>query len=430
MVEGVLMDRHFNPWHPLPDMQRLCPQLTSLRLRLDVEVESYEYDGMGDYDGDVTVDKRLARLLPATLQHLTLSEGLDCGHTVFLHPTSLRHLEALQQLTLNNVEMDAAGCQAVEQRLTALRELHVQGWRLGVSADDPMLLLAPKLVEYAVYGSLAAAAAPQLGHLTRLVWDFGGGMIEEAAEALTALTALQELSLKGYMGGAGSEVAAVVRRAAGMPQLRSLRLDGRAESTEDMAASLAQCTQLTSLNLWVSPWVRDRQDAYMSVPQQLTGLQRLTVPWKMVEQEAGAWLAPLTALTRLCVDQEGSSLMPPAPTGDLQEVLRTYDNPQWQQQAGPRHQARAQEVLQQVQVWPPRLLQLVVWVEEGRARQGVAPRRWQHTPAAPGAVPFTVFFEEGGRYGSSQVAPGWARPLSPCPHLPGVQELQREVQGG
>jgi hypothetical protein len=426
MVEGVLMDRHFHPWQPLPDMQRLCPQLTHLHLRLDVEVESYAYDGMGDYDGDVTVDKRLAQLLPATLQHLTLCEGMDCGHMVVLHPTSLTHLKALQQLTLRCVEMDAAGCQAAAQRLTALQELRVRGCRWGVTAHDPMLLLAPKLVEYTPCRSLTAAAFPQLVHLTKLVWDSAGSMFQGAAEALAACTALQELRLEAYyMGGPGSEVAAVVRRAAGMPQLRSLQLDGSVDSIEDMAASLAQYTQLTSLSLWI----RDREDTCMCVPQQLTGLKCLTVPWQLVEQEAGAWLAPLTALTRLCVELD-RSLEPPAPTGNLLDILGAYSDPQWQQQLGPRHQARAQEALQQVQVWPPRLQQLVIWVPQRLAGRGVAPRRWQHTPAAPGSAPFTVFFEEGGRYGSSQVAEGWARPLSPCPHLPGVQELAGEVQGG
>jgi hypothetical protein len=426
MVEGVLMDQRSRPWQPLPDMQRLCPQLTHLFLCLDVEVESdgLEDDIAWDYDGGVTVDKRLARLLPATLQHLTLSAGLDCMDTVFLHPTSLTHLKALQQLTLRCVEMDAAGCQAAVAHLTALQELRVRDWRY-VTQPEPVLLLAPKLVDYRVHYNLPAAAAPQLVHLTRLVWRNCGEMLPGAAQALAACTALQELRLEAYyMGGPGSqtEVAAVVRQAAGMPQLRSLQLEGRAESTEDLAASLAQCTQLTSLILWI----KDRQDAYLSVPQQLTGLQRLTVPWQLVKQEAGAWLEPLTALTLLYMNVE-SSCETPVAARNLCEDLWAINDSHVQQQVGPCHQARMHEALQQVQVWPPRLQQLVIWVQRRLAGRGVAPRRWQHTPSAPGSAPFTVFFEEGDRFRRSvsrEVAPGWAHPLSPCPHLAG------EVQGG
>lgn len=159
----------------------------------------------------------------------------------------------------------------------------------------------------------------------------------------------------------------------------------------------------------------------MHVPPGLTGLQRLTVPSELLQQEANVWLAPLTALTGLYVIM-GSELLSDASYEDWSEARQ-------QQQLGPRHQARAQEVLQ-VQVWPPGLRQVVWWVEEGQARQGVAPRHWQHTPSAPGSVPFDVFFEEGDHSGSSKVAPGWARPLCPCPHLPGVRELHEQVHGG
>jgi hypothetical protein len=380
-----------------------------------VEVENYEYEG--DYEGAVTVDKRVPQLLPVTLQHLTLSEGGDLGLKVVLLPNSLTRLTGLQQLTLEGVEMDSKGCQAAAKRLRALQQVRVRGPRWGVPRDDPMLLLGPKLVEHTLRHSLTAAAAAQLVHLTRLVWDWGGGPSAEAAEALGSLTGLHELSLDGNMGSAPA--AAVVLQAAGLPQLRSLQLKGGAESQGEVSAALAQCTQLTSLFLELS---KDWGKPYLPVPQQLTGLQRLTVPWDLMRQEADAWLAPLTALTRLCCDTTVGGLLLP---GEWPGLFATHPR----QQLGPLHRAKAQEVLQQVQVWPPALQQVVVWMDQRLAVQGIAPRHWQHTPSALGSAPFTVYFEEGNRSGSGQAAQGWARPFSPCPHLPGVRELSNEVQG-
>jgi hypothetical protein len=410
MVEGVFVNRSWRQWKPLPDLGRLCPQLTHLRLQMEVEVESYEY--MGEYEGGITVDKRLPQLLPATLQHLTLSEGGDLGLHLLLHRNSLTHLATLQQLTLHCVELDSKGCRAVAKHLTALQQLRVKGPRFG-EQHDPMVRLAPKLVEYSSRYGWAAATAPQLVHLTRLVWV--GGMNEGAADALGALTGLQELVLKGCRDR--HHVAAMLGQAAGLPQLRSLQMEGEPESLEDVSASLSRCTQLTSLILdvregWGQP--------YLTAPQQLTGLRCLTVPWQMLQQEADAWLAPLTALTRLSFD-----------TG-FRNMLSSHEWPQHadaRQQLGPLHQAKVQEVLQQVQVWPPAMQQVVVWVGKHLAAQGVAPRSWQYTPAAPGSAPFSVCFEEGDSSGSGQVAQGWVRPFSPCPHLPGVRELPSEVQG-
>jgi hypothetical protein len=413
VTEGVIDTRYFRPRSPLPDLGRLCPQLTQLRLQMDVEVQSCVF--AGDYEGNVIIDKRLPLLLPVTLQHLTLAtKELRCR--VLLHPDSLTHLVALRQLTLDGLRMDSDGCQAVAQGLTALQQLRVRGPLFAVPRDDPVLLLSPKLVEYTPRVGLAATTAPQLVHLTRLVWQWGG-MFEGTVEALAALTGLQELVLEGSMPF--GPVADLVQQAAGLPQLRRLQLAAGSESLEEVTASLAQCTQLTSLLLalrthWGAP--------YIPVPKQLTGLRRLTVPWKLLQQEAGAWLAPLTALTRLCLDTAHEALLPPEEWPGI--------GAEAQHQLGPLHQAKAQEVLQQVQGWPPALQQVMVWVDKRLANKGVAHLSWQHTPAAPGSVPFGVFFVEGDRFGSSQVARGWPRPFSPCPHLPGVRELRGQVQAG
>jgi hypothetical protein len=419
MAEGVLTNWQWYPWKPLPDMERLCPQLTSLRLRLDVEVEEvdiFEYPE-GDYDGLIILDKRLPRLLPDTLQHLTLSKA-EAWQKVVLRSDALTHLVDLRQLTLEGVDMDSDGCRAVAAHLAALHELRVREPRVLVPDDDPMLLLGPKLIEYTPCGGLTAAAAPQLVHLTKFVWTWSRPLGQGRAEALAALTGLRELVMEGTPNQVASEVAAAVRLAAGLLHLRHLQLDMLPDSRGEIAASLEQCTQLTSLSLWLLPNYGRR---HLPVPQQLTGLQRLTVPLQLLEQEACAWLAPLTALTRLGVFIDWEMLV----AAKEAETAR-----QQMQQGGSCHHARVEGALQQVQVWPPGMRRVVVWVGKLTPWQCVAPHHWQHTPSAPGSVPFEVYFEMGDRSGNSEVARGWARPLRPCPHLPGVRELQGEVQGG
>jgi hypothetical protein len=69
--------------------------------------------------------------------------------------------------------------------------------------------------------------------------------------------------------------------------------------------------------------------------------------------------------------------------------------------------------------------QVLVTFPNGDCGSHFKPKSWQFIPTVPGGVPVSVWVgeEEDG------VAPGWQRPLRPCPHLPGVWELTEEVPG-
>jgi len=161
--------------------------------------------------------------------------------------------------------------------------------------------------------------------------------------------------------------------------------------------------------------------------QQLTGLQRLTVEERLVMCEQGVWLAPLTALTHLCVllndPQEG---LPEVEAHVSSSAAQQRQQQQQQWVGGPT--PAAGQLLEQVQVWPPGLQQLVLWAALWWTNRWVMPRHWRHTPQAPGSVPFDVWWEQEAAVGSPGVAQGWARPFRPCPHLPGVWELQGECK--
>jgi hypothetical protein len=86
-------ERQERPWDEVPDMQHLCPQLTSLHLMLQTR-------GRG-----LRIDPRVSRLVTPQLQQLKLINGPSWGCTrptdlPILCTSSLVHLSALQQLTL------------------------------------------------------------------------------------------------------------------------------------------------------------------------------------------------------------------------------------------------------------------------------------------------------------------------------------------
>jgi hypothetical protein len=394
-------------WWQAPDMQELCPQLTSLHLTLH-----------SDY-GDVKVDTQLSGLLSPRLQQLTL-----VGHsrtTCFRHwgdrsaelevtSSSLTHLTALKQLTLEGLRLNVGGAQQLAQGLGALQQLRVYG-TLGLEAD--LVRLAPVLTDYE--GGLKPADLDVLTsceHLTRLV--LVGELPEGVADALAALTGLQELKL--YADGAST--VCVMQQAVGMAQLRSLQLSAYRAPSEDLACALAQCTQLTSLVLEEGGM---DSGTCVSALQQLTGLRSLVLSEQLVVWEQSTWLAPLTALTRLCVTglEHGVELEPHerrprigpgAGDGRLcpGKVLAGYH-------------AKARSIGQQVQQWAPGLQHVVSCCE--REIVWFAPMWCQLAPAAAGAAGVTVWLEQQEGF-----AVGWARPFTPCPHLPGVWELQGPVQ--
>jgi hypothetical protein len=242
-------------------------------------------------------------------------------------------------------------------------------------------------------------------HLTRLVLC-SSDTLEETAAVLAAPTALQELGLDT------PHLAYGVRQAADMAQLRSLQLDGLVEEPAEVAACLAQCTQLTSLVLLViaSDQVH-ANSSWASALQQLTGLQRLTVCEQFVAYDQGRWLAALTALTRLCVDLG-------------EEIMRHQgQNRSNTAQLRQGYHAAAQQLVAGVVHWPVRLQQVLFWAVHIHNTDSFEPMCWQFTPSAPASMQVTAWLEE-----KDQSAPGWARPFRPCPHLPGVWELQGEVQ--
>jgi hypothetical protein len=400
--EHAYLGQQETSWQ-VPDLQQLCPGLTHLRLTL---YRSYSINGAH------MVDEQLPRLLPARLQQLSLAAGVY--HTgISVHSSSLVHLSALQQLTLENLQVVAGqGPDSVAEDLGALQQLqqlrlsHTEEWVL-----DPGVVqqLAPKVTSRGVF-AWATGVVPTLPHLVnlqQLVLTPDGntdGVPEGTAEALAALTSLQQLVL-GCLPA--DSLVPVLQQVAAMPSLRSLQLESFDDDPRSLAAALAQCTQLTSLVIKSASAVAIEDGAFVAMLQQLTGLRALaalTVPAEMLEQQRGAWLAPLTALTRLGVR-----------VGRIWTTGPGF----WVPQHGIER-----ELLQQVQAFPPGLQQVVVThVESARSRE-FKPESWQFTPAVPGGVQCSVWVEE-----ESGTASGWARPFHPCPHLPGVWELQGEVQG-
>jgi hypothetical protein len=230
-------------------------------------------------------------------------------------------------------------------------------------------------------------------------------------QALAALTGLRELSLSDL----GRAVIPAVQQVASMTQLRSLQLEGRVmmPEEEDMLASLAQCTQLTSLTLHVGVLDDDHyRDHDLGPPAQLTRLRCLTVSQGVLLRDGGCWLGPLTELTRLCVT-----------------LPRTFSCNVWKCSTDEQRQhieeeyvAGLQQQLQRVPVWPASMQQVVLDLPEDACVRECKPRCWSFTTVNHGSGQISVWLEQ--RRGSLPVAPGWARPLYACPHLPGVWELQ------
>lgn len=391
-------------WWQVPDMEELCPQLTSLHLTVYSEW------------GEVKVDPQLSRLLSPRLQQLTLvgpcsraieDVGLDAieeGYRdaeVELSPLSLSHLSALQQLTLQGFQLGADGAQQLAQSLGALQQLRVYH-TANPGLDDGLVHLAPVLTEFegwVRHHDLDVLTC--LTRLTRLVLFVD--LPEGVADAVAALTGLRELGLQGDAGDPRNLVNAmgVVQQAAGMAPLRSLQLDGWGHAGEECASCLVQCTQLTSLLL---PTECVDAGTWVSAVQQLTGLRCLTLPEQLVVHEQGAWLAPLTALSRLCVAE-----------------LKDSKGTPWQD----RYHKKAHAIAQQVQQQAVGLQHVVFWIDgDDNSAPGFAPMCWQLAPAAGVSGQVTAWLEQ-----QEGCALGWGRPFCPCPHLPGVWELQGQAEG-
>jgi hypothetical protein len=243
-------------------------------------------------------------------------------------------------------------------------------------------------------------------HLTQLVlsWASDTSIPEGITAAIAGLTGLQQLSLEGGLGGEGRPLESVLEQVAGMSALRSLQLQGslQAEEAPMPCDGLAHCTQLTALTLLVRAQDSHPQgdDGCIHVLQQLTRLCRLAVPSAVVVHAAGAWLASLSHLTCLCVQ--------------LPRASSEWDYPR----------AVVEGLVCQVQGWPALMQQATRAVMQSPDSAGSGPALWQFTPAVPGATLVHLWVEE-----EDWAAHGWSQPLKPCPHLPGVWQLQGRPQG-
>jgi hypothetical protein len=391
-------------WEDPPLLQQLCPQLTSLDLTLQV------------CDQKPSVLPDLSWLLSPGLQQLTLIDKYSAMQSsVELYASSLGHLSALRQLTLEGVvlradDWDVAESQGTDEQevqgLGALQELRVYHPHSDVERDPDLVHLAHKLVDYEVQVGFRdeVGVLTSYVHLTRLVLT--GSLPAEAAAVLPALTALQELGLQCY---SQPSVVDVVQQVAGMAQLRSLQLQGCVEEVAEVTSCLAHCTQLTSLGLLVTALDEPAgEPPYIGALQQLTGLRRLTVYGQLLLCQQGSWLAALSQLTCLYVRQSGEEAIP--------AEIRALG--EWAMQP-----AIAGWFLEQVQPWPAQLQQVMFELEHYFGDASIIPQRWQFA-AAPGGAQVTVWLEEW-----DLSARPWARPLLPCPHLPGVWELQGLIPG-
>jgi HPt (histidine-containing phosphotransfer) domain-containing protein len=401
------------------DLRALCPQLTSLALNICAQEPS------------MRIDPAVSQLFSRGLEQLTVADAKRNWGGPVLCASSLAHLRGLRQLTLDGVELfieaaeegaevweeaedseeeaqqelertqqqQAQRAARLRQQLASLQQLRRYNLHtdLREHAAD-LVALAPYLVEYEMAMTCQdVSILSSCVHLTRLV--LYGDKPEGLEEALAALTGLQELGMQADMDR--DTAAALWQQGAAMPHLRGLQLVGSCMAHAELAFVVGQCSQLTSLVLFVrGPYLTD-VDPWWATLQQLTGLRRLTVPEWRLKHEQGSWVSHLTALTCLCVELSRGS----------RDVSREG------------YQAKAQRLVEGVaQQWPAQLQQVMFWVDPRSDGDSFQPMWWQFTPPTPGSAAVTVWLEEPD--GS---AAGWARPLCPCPHLPGVWELQGEV---
>jgi hypothetical protein len=397
---------------------------------------------------DLRVDERLAQMLPCGLQQLTLvhKQPVDVGDedvlqadSVWLHPSSVQGLTALQTLALYDVRVLDSSVGCLLQNLEALQQLRVCTTHTAQDKqgdEGTLLQLAPLLTDLQVH-NMADVLPVNHAPLTRLVWS--KELLSAEAPALGSLTGLRELDL-GDWDGDFPHVAAVVEQAAGMPALHSLCVRGFTGEPAAVSSSLDMCTQLTSLALLMEFCIKDSdesesadesQESHESevlqqvnmgplafMLQQLTGLRCLTVYSQLQEWEGAAWLAPLSALTCLCVQLPDFS---PEQPGNGQGVDFQVVRPdgEW---LGQRNQAEAKGLLGQVRKWPSSLQCVVFCIAALPPTWGdvmLPPRCWEHPTAGHGSRQLKVWLEL-----PSGAAQGWPRPFWPCPHLQGVCELQ------
>jgi hypothetical protein len=387
---GVFVDTERNVWKEVPDLTQVCPRLVNLHLHLTVDPGRH-----------LLVDHRLARLLPVHLQQLVLTGARNTAVRV----SSLAHLSAVQQLTLRGVAVKGSAGRLAQQ-LEALQQFRVTGPYAHHGHDSFVVHLAPKVTEYGLFAHCGVGVLVQLSCLTRLTLGSVNESTEGTADAVGQLTGLQELAL---LGCATPGVARVLQQAAGMSSLRHLELGvisrGRRYAAV-MAASLGQCTQLTSVQLLDTP------PECVRALQQLSGLRGLTVQASLLLAQGGTWLAPLTNLSRLVayvMTKDDRTAVFPA----------TLNYEPWAVHQNAAVSLSFDGLLNKVCAWPASLQTVVFLVDALSWTPYFTPMSFvRHPPGYTGAG-ITVWLEWW-----DHSAKGWARPFRQAPHLPGLWELQ------
>jgi hypothetical protein len=276
----------------VPALQELCPQLQMLHLVVNSDSR--------------WMDPRLEQVLPCGLKQLVLEV---VGDPPELDPVSLASCTALQELTLQNVVMGEAHALSDLDHVQTIRMVDVP------VPDEALLQIKDRLVQYTARAFHLYWGDPLVpGQLTSLTalstrQDLAASLDEFCLNGLTALQhlrALRHLELLGVEDTEGSQLPLVLQQLAGLPQLRSLRLEGR--FWHEAVVALTAFQQLTALyisemGVWCAPdadWDQQQEVSHVQqLLQQLPGLQRLEVHPGVVTGHLQPWWTSLTALTQL-----------------------------------------------------------------------------------------------------------------------------------
>jgi hypothetical protein len=269
----------------VPVLEELCPQLLGLHLVI--------------YSASNHMDPRLSQLLPHRLQQLQL-EVVGVPHVV--DPPALIGCTALQQLTLQGVQVDDGQALAAVNSLATVRMVDV------IVHDVELLSLSSKLVQYTTRTYLYWEDPQVPGQLTALTaLTIRHGISPYGQYTLTSLTALHHLELLGMKGAHDSQLPLLLRQLAGLPQLRDLCLSGKCPRQH--VSGVSALRQLTGLaisglshaDVGVAVELEQQDGPWPGLLQQLPGLQRVEVDQELVTVCHQPWWTKLTALTQLVV---------------------------------------------------------------------------------------------------------------------------------
>jgi hypothetical protein len=305
---------HPGGWQPalpaIPNLEELCPQLQSLHLVI--------------HSSSAWMDPRLSQLLPCGLQQLQLE--VVGPAPAALDPVCLAGCTALQQLLLQNVDI------INPEALTDLDHIPIIRMVDVFVPDGKLLQMKDKLVQYTSRTELYWDDPQTPGQLTALTAltsrHYEGTTFDEFQ--LIGLLALQQLELVGVDDFEGSQLPLVLQQLAGLPQLRSLRLEGdfvQAAVTAFTAVKQLTALHISEMGVWcASEWDEQQEVLQMQqLLQQLPGLQRLEVHPGVVTKCHQPWWTGLTALTQLMVTH--SQVLDPVQMSDcLTSIIRTLRN--------------------------------------------------------------------------------------------------------